>query len=70
MSTNFVHEKLFWLKAQGKSTLLVSEDLDETMKLCDRMIVMRSGKLVASFDGPNYDPYSIGSAMIGRGEVG
>jgi len=69
MSTNFVHEKLFSLKAQGKSTLLVSEDLDESMKLCDRMIVVRSGQLVASFDGPNYDPYSIGSAMIGHGEV-
>lgn len=66
MTTHFVHSKLAGLRTAGKSTLLISEDLDEALELCDRIIIMRGGKLAGSAEKPNFDRYQIGLAMVGK----
>lgn len=65
MTTRFVHSKLASLRAAGKSTLLISEDLDEAMELCDRILVVRSGRLVGEVHRDCFDRYQIGAAMVG-----
>jgi ribose transport system ATP-binding protein len=37
------------LAKQGKTLVIVSSDLDELMQICDRILVMSAGKLVAEF---------------------
>jgi ABC-type uncharacterized transport system ATPase subunit len=64
MTTNFIHSKLIGLRSAGKSSLLISEDLDEALDLCDRILVMRSGRLVSVFDKNDFDRYVIGAAMV------
>lgn len=44
-TTEFVHAKLVEMKAHGKGILLVSKDLDEIMRLSDRIAVMFQGRL-------------------------
>ena len=46
--------------------LLVSEDLDEILKLSNRLDVMPAGRLVAEFNAPA-DRQSVGRAMVTHG---
>lgn len=40
------------LRAQGISILIVSHSMDEVERLCDRIVVMRSGRVVADASAP------------------
>lgn len=64
-----VHEHLAGVAARGGAVLLLSEDLDELMAVCHRISVLYRGRLVAAFDGPAYDRYRVGEAMLGRTEA-
>jgi simple sugar transport system ATP-binding protein len=66
MAASFVHNRLDELRSHGAGVLLISEDLDELCLMCDRIIVIHSGELFGSFDGPNYDIYKIGHLMAGQ----
>lgn len=59
-----IHQSLIDLAAGGSAILLISSELDEIFKLSDRIIVLRDGKLSASFTGPHYDAQKTGAAMI------
>ena len=61
-----VHERLRGARDAGAGVLLISEDLDEILLLCDRIGVMTRGQIVAEFDAP-FDRQSVGEAMIGHG---
>lgn len=61
-----VHRHLAGVAAQGGSVLLISEDLDELAATCHRISVLYRGSLVATFEGPEYDRYRIGEAMLGK----
>ena len=65
MSSQFIHKKLIELKETGKSVLLVSEDLDETFFLCNRLYVFHKGRVVGEFSKDSYDLYEIGALMVG-----
>lgn len=39
------------LAAQGTGVLLISDDIPEVVEVCDRVLVMRDGRMVAEFDG-------------------
>ena len=67
MSTHFVHEKLMDLRNSGRGVLLISEDLDETLSLCDRVYVIYKGAVVGEFKRQEFDPYRIGALMVGGG---
>jgi general nucleoside transport system ATP-binding protein len=61
----FVHERFLALRDSGRSVIFLSEDLDELMHLCDRIVVVHAGSIVASFDRGEYDRYEIGGHMVG-----
>jgi simple sugar transport system ATP-binding protein len=64
-----VHTELLALARDGSGVLLISSDLDELLRLCDRLVVIARGRLVEHFDGPDYDVEVIGRAMTASGAV-
>ncbi|MDR7495305.1 MAG: ABC transporter ATP-binding protein [Armatimonadota bacterium] len=64
-STEFVYAKLLERRGQGVAILLISEDLDELLFLCDRIAVFHRGKTVGMFDRRAFDRYRIGRLMSG-----
>jgi len=71
----FIHSMILEQKKIGKSVLLVSSDLDEILKLSDRLGVINKGRIVAEFSRSQYNLQnetektilleSIGKLMIG-----
>jgi ABC-type sugar transport system ATPase subunit len=45
-----IYQHIEELAAEGRGILMISSELDEIMALCDRVLVMRSGEIAASFD--------------------
>jgi ABC-type uncharacterized transport system ATPase subunit len=64
-ATEYVHEKLLEQKARGAAVLLVSEDLDETLILSDRILVIYKGQIVGEFDAENVNLDHISLLMAG-----
>ena len=62
-ATAAVHARLKSAAETGAAVLLISEDLDEALKLSDRIGVMAGGRLTAEFKPP-FDRQSIGRAMV------
>jgi general nucleoside transport system ATP-binding protein len=60
-----IHEAIVQLKATGCGVLLVSEDLDELLKLSDRVQVIAKGKLSPSLDAVQATREQIGLWMSG-----
>lgn len=44
-----IYQLLEEMKAEGKSIVLISEELPEMIGMCDRMLVMKDGKITAEF---------------------
>jgi len=66
-ATEFVRTRLLEFARAGGAVLLISEDLDELLQLCDRMLVMYRGGLVGDFGRKDFDAYRIGALMAGTG---
>lgn len=66
-AVEFVRGQLRKRREAGGAILLISEDLEEIMVLCDRIYVICDGHISAQFAGPDYDMSSIGLAMAGVG---
>ncbi len=64
-SMDFVYQKMLQRKQQNQSTLLISEDLDELMLLCDRIAVLYRGEILGILHRSQFDKYSIGRLMSG-----
>ena len=62
----FIHEEILAAKNRGVAVLLVSEDLDELMTLCDRIFVISDGKLVYESPVKKADLTVIGQRMAGH----
>jgi general nucleoside transport system ATP-binding protein len=62
-ATAAVHSRLLAARAAGAAVVLISEDLDEVLRLADRVGVMTRGKIVAGFSAPA-DRQAVGKAMI------
>lgn len=60
-----VHQKMMELKSKGAGILLVSADLDEVVKLSDRILVIFEGKIVGEFTRDNCDMQKIARLMLG-----
>jgi len=45
-ATEYIHQRLLDQRRQGTATLLISEDLDEILALCDRIAVLYEGRLM------------------------
>ncbi|MFZ5644492.1 MAG: ABC transporter ATP-binding protein [Bacillota bacterium] len=66
-ATEAIHSMLLDLRRRGTAILLVSEDLDEIIKLCDRIGVMFEGRMAGILTGGNVTPEEIGLLMMGSG---
>ena len=60
-----IHQTLLDLRAAGTAVLLVSEELDELLSLCDRILVMYEGRIAAAVEPATTDVHDIGIAMTG-----
>jgi ABC-type uncharacterized transport system ATPase subunit len=64
-ATAFVRSRLSDFARAGGGVLLISEDLDELLQLCDRIVVMYRGAVMADLARPQFDGYRIGALMAG-----
>jgi simple sugar transport system ATP-binding protein len=69
-ATEAVHRLLLDLKAEKTAVLMISEDLDEIMKLADRVGVLYNGRLVGEFPVAEADIEKIGLLMAGSSSGG
>lgn len=64
-SIEFVYSKLLERKAQEGATLLISENLDELLLLCDRIATIYRGEIIGVLERSAFDKYEIGRLMSG-----
>jgi simple sugar transport system ATP-binding protein len=64
-STQFVYDRVREAAAEHSAVLLMSEDLDELTHLCDRVLVLYSGRVVGERTRGHYDQYELGHLMAG-----
>jgi ABC-type sugar transport system ATPase subunit len=53
------------LKAKGTAIIFISHDLDEVLRLCGRVSVMRDGNLVATGPAPEWTKETMVKSMLG-----
>lgn len=61
----FIHGKILELRRRGAGVLLISSELDEVLKLSDRLLVMYRGRVVGSFARDEFDEKMISRLMAG-----
>jgi simple sugar transport system ATP-binding protein len=61
----YIHDKIIEERDNGKGVLLISLELDETMNLSDRILVMFEGRIVAELDPKKTSFQEIGLYMSG-----
>ncbi|MDM8529328.1 ABC transporter ATP-binding protein [Anaerolineales bacterium HSG24] len=64
-SIEFVYSKILAHKTAGMATLLISENLDELLLLCDRIATLYKGEIMGILERPQFDKYQIGRMMSG-----
>jgi general nucleoside transport system ATP-binding protein len=62
----FVYEQLERLRAERSGVLLVSEDLDELLRLADRLLVMYGGRVVGEVPSTEATSERLGVLMAGE----
>jgi ABC-type sugar transport system ATPase subunit len=60
-----LYELVGRLKAEGTAIIFISHDLDEVLRLCDRISVMRDGRLIRSGTSADWSKQSLIDAMLG-----
>jgi simple sugar transport system ATP-binding protein len=63
---DFIHSAIIEARNRGVAVLLVSEDLDELLKLSDRVFVISDGQLVYESPIDEADFTTIGQRMAGH----
>lgn len=62
---DLIHRKIMDLRNDGLGVLVLSSELDELLKLCDRIYVFFEGRVVRDFVRADFDRMRIGAAMTG-----
>ncbi|RAW45827.1 heme ABC transporter ATP-binding protein [Halorubrum sp. 48-1-W] len=65
-STEFLHDRLLELRAEGKAVLLISSKLDEVQGLSDRLAVIHEGEFSGVVDPATVTEEEIGLLMAGE----
>lgn len=60
-----IHEQLIQAQESGKGIILISSELDELLKLADRILVVRNGKIMSEQLRANFCEKEIGRTMLG-----
>jgi simple sugar transport system ATP-binding protein len=69
-AVNYVHGRLAAARDAGAAVLLISEDLDEIMRLSDVIHVISDGRLSPEFARGTMQPEQLGVWMAGDGFEG
>ena len=64
----FIHNRILEKKAEGAAILLCSADLDEVLRLSDRVITIYEGRITGEFDKDHLEKTEIGYYMTGSRE--
>lgn len=62
----YVYSQLRALRADGAGVLLISEDLDELLGLCDRIVVLFSGRIIGELPAADATREGLGLLMTGH----
>ena len=65
---NYIHETLIKINDQEKSTILISTDTEELLKLSDRIAVIYKGKLSKIMSSEEVIPEKLG-VLMGGGSI-
>ena len=65
-ATSFVYERLLDAKMQGCGILLISEDLEELLRISDRVLVIHRGKIIEAGKAGTLSTTNLGLLMAGR----
>jgi len=65
-ATNFIHNSLIEARDKGIGVVVVSADIDEVIKISDRIIVMFEGKIMGEISGSTPDMDKISAMMGGK----
>ncbi len=60
-----LHRTLFTAAENGASIVMSSGDVDELVSTCDRVLILRSGRIVAELSGKDLTPYAMSRAALG-----
>jgi simple sugar transport system ATP-binding protein len=60
-----IRQELKQYAADGRSVLLISPDLDELLKTCDRISVMFAGRIIATENVSNLNSQTLGLLLGG-----
>jgi ABC-type uncharacterized transport system ATPase subunit len=66
-ATQYVHSKLLEARENGIGLLLISEDLEELLEICDRIAVICSGRIMKVMPVEEADERTLGLLMAGVG---
>ena len=66
----FIHNRILEKKEEGAAILLCSADLDEVLRLSDRVITLYEGRITGEFDKHHLEKTEIGYYMTGSREEG
>ena len=61
-----IYEIIDEQKAKGTAIIIISHDLDEVQRLCDRVLIMRDGAYIDILSGEDINPHTMRQKMIGR----
>ena len=64
-AARFIHEKFLDMRAQGCGIIVIGEDLEELLVLCDRIAVMYEGRIVGTLDSADATIARLGLLMTG-----
>jgi simple sugar transport system ATP-binding protein len=64
----FIHNRILEKKEEGAAILLCSADLDEVLRLSDRVITIYEGQITGEFDKNHLEKTEIGYYMTGSRE--
>ena len=67
--TEELFEQIKILRENGHSIIFISHKLDEVMRLCDRVTVLRRGRIIGSEKTENLNERKISRMMVGRDVV-
>ncbi len=64
--TDELFVELAGLRRQGQTIVFISHKLGEIVRLCDRVSVMRDGRMIGTHDVASVDSQTISNEMVGR----
>jgi len=65
-ATEYVHNQLMAQREAGAAILLISTELDEILRLCDRIAVLYEGQIVGLMEGETANVNQLGLMMAGK----